>query len=101
MSEMSDIKRVIYGESDNGLSFKQLDDIKIGDVYEYRSDKGTLRHYIVSYLFKSTDYKFAVILFPDGYAETIKTEHIKRDKYIETLPDWSFITMEYPNERNL
>ena len=99
---MSDIKREIKGESDNGLSYKQLEDVKLGDVYEYRSVKGTLRHYVVSYLFKSMmTYKFAVILFPDGYAETIKTEHIKGDKYIKTLPDWTFIAMEYPNERNL
>jgi hypothetical protein len=99
---MSEIKREIKDESDNGLSFKQLDDVKLGDVYEYRSVKGTLRHYVVSYLFKAMMiYKFAVILFPDGYAETIKIEHLKRDKYIKTLPDWSLIAMEYPNERNL
>ena len=99
---MTDIKREIKGESDNGLSFKQFENIKIGDVYEYKSIKGILRHYVVSYLFKSMiEYKFAVILFPDGYAEQIKIEHIKRDKYIKTLPDWSFIAMEYPDERNL
>lgn len=84
-------------KNDNGLCYKELDDFRIGDVFEYTSSRGIIRHYVISFLFKSMGKSFASIIFPDRYSETISTNELNDNK-VMSLPDWTFIKFKYPNE---
>lgn len=94
---MEDIKT----KNDNGLSYLQLDDLKIGDVFSYVSSRGILRHYVVSYLFTSMKIHFAVIIFPDGFAESVGISEVKKDKFEKNIKDWTLIASEYEKEANM
>lgn len=85
----------------NGLCYSELDGLKIGDVFSYVSERGILRHYIISFLHKRMGVSFATIIFPDGYSETIDTKSVKKDKFIKNIKNWSQISVEYKNEASM
>ena len=87
-------------KNDNDLCYKKLDNYKIGDVFEYTSSRGIIRHYVISFLFKRMKKSFASIIFPDGYSEIISTNELN-DKKVMSLPDWSFIKFQYKEEANM
>ena len=94
---MEDIKT----QNNNGLCYLQLDDLKIGDVYSYVSERGILRHYIISFLHKRTRVSIATIIFPDGYSEQIDTKAVKNDKFIKNIKDWTLIKSKYKDEAEM
>lgn len=87
----------------NGICYKKLDGLKIGDVFSYISERGVLRHYVISFLHKRMGHSIATIIFPDGYSETITIENLKnnKDKYEENLENWSLIYSKYINEAKM
>lgn len=89
--------------NENGVCYKQLDGLKIGDVFSYISRVGILRHYVISFLHKRLGNSIATIVFPDGFAETITTSSLKenKDKYEKTLDNWSLIYSEYIEEAKM
>lgn len=82
------------------LCYKKLDGLKIGDVFEYMGERGILRHYVISFLFKSMGCNIAVVLFPDGYSEQCPITTVKKDKYIKNI-DWQTIHDEFLGEANM
>ena len=96
---MADVKT----SNSNGLCYKELDNLKIGDVFSYISERGVLRHYVISFLYKRMGYSIATIIFPDGYAETTTTENLKnnKDKFVEHLENWSLIYSKYIEEAKM
>lgn len=94
---MQDIKT----ENNNGLCYLQLDGLKIGDVFSYVSERGILRHYVISFLHKRMGTSFVTILFPDGYSECIRPEAVKKDKFIKNIKNWTLIASEYKEEAEM
>lgn len=96
---MTDIKT----SNSNGICYKKLDGLKIGDVFSYISERGVLRHYVISFLYKRMGQPIATIIYPDGFSETITTENLKnnKDKYEENLENWSLIYSKYINEAKM
>lgn len=96
---MTDIKT----SNSNGICYKELDGFKIGDVFSYISERGILRHYVISFLYKRMGHSIATIIFPDGYSETITTENLRKNKgnFERTLANWSLIYSEYINEAKM
>ncbi|MBQ8299326.1 MAG: hypothetical protein IJX99_05610 [Clostridia bacterium] len=96
---MTDVKTT----NSNGLCYKELDNLKIGDVFSYISEKGVLRHYVISFLHKRMGHSIATIIYPDGFSETITIENLKnnKDKYEENLENWSLIYSKYINEAKM
>lgn len=96
---MTDIKT----SNSNGICYKKLDGLKIGDVFSYISERGVLRHYVISFLHKRMGHPIATIIYPDGFSETITIENLKnnKDKYEENLENWSLIYSRYINEAKM
>ena len=96
---MTDVKT----SNSNGLCYKELDNLKIGDVFSYISERGILRHYVISFLHKRMGHSIATIIHPDGFSETITIENLKnnKDKYEENLENWSLIYSKYINEAKM
>ncbi len=96
---MTDVKT----SNSNGLCYKELDNLKIGDVFSYISERGILRHYVISFLHKRMGHSIATIIYPDGFSETITIENLKnnKDKYEENLENWSLIYSKYINEAKM
>lgn len=94
---MDDIKT----KNNNGLCYIQLDGLKLGDVYTYLSSTGVQRHYVISFLHKCMKIPLATILFPDGYSEQIKTEEVKKDRFVKNIKYWNLIATEYKDEANM
>ncbi|MBR4973032.1 MAG: hypothetical protein IKY45_01045 [Clostridia bacterium] len=93
---MDDIKT----NNPNGITYKELSGLKIGDVFEYQDRLGHIRHYVVSFLHTRMKHPIATILHTDGYAESIGAECIKNDKFIKNI-DWWKIHNEYIDEANM
>ena len=87
----------------NGICYKKLDGLKIGDVFSYISERGVLRHYVISFLHKRMGHSIATIIYPDGFSDTITIENLKnnKDKYEENLENWSLIYSKYINEAKM
>lgn len=96
---MTDVKT----SNSNGICYKKLDGLKIGDVFSYISERGVLRHYVISFLHKSMGHSIATIIYPDGFSETIAIENLKnnKDKYEENLENWSLIYSKYIKEAKM
>lgn len=96
---MTDVKTC----NTNGLCYKELDGFKIGDVFSYISERGILRHYVISFLHKRMGHPLANIIFPDGYSEIHTTENLRmnKDKFERNLENWSLIYSEYINEAKM
>lgn len=96
---MTDVKT----SNSNGLCYKELDNLKIGDVFSYISERGVLRHYVISFLYKRMGHSIATIIFPDGYSETHTIENLRlnKDKFERNLENWSLIYSEYINEAKM
>lgn len=91
----------IKTENSNGLCYFQLDGLKIGDVFSYVSERGILRHYVISFLHKRMGIPLVTILFPDGFSECISPESVKKDTFIKNIKDWTLISSEYKEEAEM
>ena len=84
---------IIADNCSNGLVYKQLDGLKVGDIYKYDPHRFSpyYKKYVISFLYISKTFggKFASIIFEDGEVQTpISTDDIKKDIYIETGNNW-------------
>ena len=84
---------VLADNCSNGLVYKELDGIKVGDIYQYDPHRFSpyYRRYVVTFLHISKTFggKFVSIVFDDGEVQTpLSPEDIKRDTYIETVDNW-------------
>lgn len=52
-------------------------------------------------MFTSMKTHFAVIIFPDGFAETAGISEVKKDKFEKNIKDWTLIASEYEKEANM
>lgn len=93
---MADIKT----KNDNGLIYKELAGYKLGDVFEYKSERGIIRHYVISFIHKRMGLPIITILFPDGFSDITNIECIKYDRFIKNI-DWWKIHDEYIEEANM
>ena len=92
---MSDLKT----NNPNGLTYRELAGIKIGDLYEYKNRLGKTCHFVVSFLHKRMNIPVATILYPDGYSDNLDAECIRKDKYIGNI-NWWAIHDKYIDEAN-
>ena len=97
------MKENIKTSNSNGLCYKELDGFCLGDVFSYISERGILRHYVISFLHMRMKHPVATIIFPDGFSETISTYELKanKDKYTKRLKNWALIYEEYKDEAQM
>lgn len=72
----------------NGIVFEELDDVKIGDIYQYDPHRFSdyYKQYMVIYLYKSQGANIAQIIYDDGFVEPYAdTKTIKTDKFIRNV----------------
>lgn len=73
----------------NWRTFKELDGYKLGDLFEYQNRLGQTCHYVISFLYKRLDTSIAVILYPDGYSESLGAECLNKEKQIGNIQWWT------------
>ena len=84
---------IIADNCSNGLVYKQLDGLKVGDIYKYDPHRFSpyYKKYVISFLHinKTFGGKFVSIIFEDGEVQnSLSTDDIKKDTYVETVDNW-------------
>lgn len=97
IEDIQEIDEMELTNNPNGLTYKEIDGIKIGDVFEYKDRLGKICHYVVSFLHTRMKHPIATVLFPDGYSENISLNTVKKDKFIKNI-DWWTIHDNYIEE---